>query len=157
MEKYCPNRIDHTTNTSQVFNVKKRGAFSDHMTYLQEKVTILQQPSVSQPSRDPISAVVPAPLNPTPTQPRTVTPELRTPSTLSSPIPSPTISHPLLISLHQPSSGNLPQILPSIAPSHPSDSSAVATNAPPHQETRTIGTQTREQHSEGNGSIHSRT
>ena len=161
MEKYCPNRIDHTANTSQLFNVKKSGAFSDHMTYLQEKVklhieqqidplttpipmpvTILQQPSVSQPSRDPLSAAVPAPLNPTPTHPRAVTPELRTPSPSSSPIPSPTISHPPPISLHQPSSQNLPQILPSIAPSHTSDSSEAVINAPPHQETRTIGTQT---------------
>ena len=87
---------DHTANTSQLFNLKKSGAFWDHMTYLQEKVklhieqhidplttpipmpvTILQQPSVSQPSRDPLSTAVPAPLNPTPTHPRAVTPELR--------------------------------------------------------------------------------
>merc|ERR1712030_161916 len=40
MEKHCPTRSNHKNTPSQLFNVKKRRAFSDHMTYLAEKVKL---------------------------------------------------------------------------------------------------------------------
>ena len=38
MEKYCPDKSNHTNNTTQLANVKKSGLFSDQMAYLTELV-----------------------------------------------------------------------------------------------------------------------
>ena len=56
MERYCPTRSDHKSSNAQLYNVKKSGAFSDHMTYLAEKVKLHIEQKI-----DPLTTPIPMP------------------------------------------------------------------------------------------------
>ena len=68
MEKYYPDRKNHTNNTTQLANVKKSGAFSDRMTYLREmaeQYIAQQKDPLTEPIKMPDRATNESPALPT--------------------------------------------------------------------------------------------
>ena len=74
VEKYCPNKKDHRTNTSQLHNMKKSGVFSDDMPYLTGKINFYIEQGI-----DPLLTPIPMANQP---------PSAGTPPPVMTPIPA---------------------------------------------------------------------